>query len=84
MGASGVVTAVERSGPAVADLARNTEGLAQVEVVRAAVGPGLVARRLGRPDLVVLDPARSGAGREVVEALCAPRPRPPSHGLRVV
>ncbi len=76
VGASGVVTAVERSGPAVADLVRNTEGLGQVEVVRAAVGPGLVARRLGRPDLVVLDPARSGAGREVVEALCALDPAP--------
>ncbi len=76
VGPAGVVTAVERSGPAVTDLVRNTGGLAQVEVVRAGVGPGLVARGLGRPDLVVLDPARSGAGRDVVAALCALDPAP--------
>jgi len=76
VGPTGVVTAVERSGPAVADLARNTEGMGQVEVVRGDVRPGLVARRLGRPDLVVLDPARAGAGREVLEALCGLDPAP--------
>jgi len=76
VGPTGVVTAVERSGPAVADLIRNTEGMRQVEVVRGDVRPGLVARRLGRPDLVVLDPARAGAGREVVEALCGLDPAP--------
>ena len=76
VGATGVVCAVERSGPAVADLKRNTSGLAQVEVVRADVSPGLVARRLGRPDLVVLDPARSGAGREVMAALIGLDPAP--------
>ena len=70
------VTAVERSGPAVADLRRNAAGLAQVEVVRAEVAPGLVARRLGRPDLVVLDPARAGAGRAVMAALCGLDPPP--------
>lgn len=76
VGPTGVVTAVERSGPAVADLAHNTAGMPQVEVVRGDVRPGLVARRLGRPDLVVLDPARAGAGREVLEALCALDPAP--------
>ncbi len=60
---AGTVVAVERSGPAVADLKRNAAGLRQVEVMRADVTPALVARRLGRPDLVVLDPARAGAGR---------------------
>ena len=77
VGPAGVVTAVERSGPAVGDLTRNTAGMAQVEVVRGDVRPGLVARRLGRPELVVLDPARAGAGRDVVAALCglAPAPR---------
>jgi tRNA/tmRNA/rRNA uracil-C5-methylase (TrmA/RlmC/RlmD family) len=29
----------------------------------------------GRPDIVVLDPPRVGAGRAVVEALCAASPR---------
>jgi tRNA/tmRNA/rRNA uracil-C5-methylase (TrmA/RlmC/RlmD family) len=76
VGPTGVVTAVERSGPAVADLKRNTAGLSQVEVIRADVRPRLVATRLGRPDLVVLDPARSGAGREVLEALCGLEPAP--------
>jgi tRNA/tmRNA/rRNA uracil-C5-methylase (TrmA/RlmC/RlmD family) len=76
VGPTGVVTAVERSGPAVADLTRNTAGLAHVEVVRGDVRPALIARRLGRPDLVVLDPARAGAGREVLEALCGLDPAP--------
>ena len=76
VGPTGVVVAVERSGPAVGDLTRNTQGMGQVEVVRGDVRPGLVARRLGRPELVVLDPARAGAGREVVGALCALDPAP--------
>jgi tRNA/tmRNA/rRNA uracil-C5-methylase (TrmA/RlmC/RlmD family) len=76
VGPTGVVTAVERSGPAVSDLVANTAGMDQVEVVRGEVRPALVARRLGRPDLVVLDPARSGAGREVLEALCGLDPAP--------
>ena len=76
VGHTGVVVAVERSGPAVADLRRNTSGLAQVEIVRSDVSPALVSRRLGRPDLVVLDPARPGAGRPVMEALTALDPPP--------
>jgi len=61
VGPTGVVTAVERSGPAVADLTATPPG-SPVEVVRGDVRPALIARRLGRPDLVVLDPARAGAG----------------------
>jgi tRNA/tmRNA/rRNA uracil-C5-methylase (TrmA/RlmC/RlmD family) len=76
VGPKGVVVAVERSGPAVADLKRNTTGLGQVEVLRSDVTPALVARRLGRPDLVVLDPARPGAGRQVMAALVALEPPP--------
>jgi tRNA/tmRNA/rRNA uracil-C5-methylase (TrmA/RlmC/RlmD family) len=76
VGVTGVVVAVERSGPAVADLKRNTTGLGQVEVLRSDVTPALVARRLGRPDLVVLDPARAGAGRHVMAALVALQPPP--------
>ena len=33
--------------------------------------PRLAASGIGRPDLVVLDPAREGAGTEVVRALSA-------------
>ena len=76
VGPKGVVVAVERSGPAVADLKRNSTGLGQVEVLKSDVTPALVARRLGRPDLVVLDPARAGAGRQVMAALVALEPPP--------
>jgi len=76
VGPSGSVVAVERSGPAVTCLSRNTSGLAGVEVVRAAVTPAVVGRRLGRPDLVVLDPARAGAGRDVMGALVGLDPPP--------
>ena len=76
VGPKGVVVAVERSGPAVAYLKRNSTGLAQVEVLRSDVTPVLVGRRLGRPDLVVLDPARAGAGRQVMAALVGLEPPP--------
>ncbi len=75
VGPTGSVVAVERSGPAVGDLGRNTAGLDGVEVVRAGVTPSVVAR-LGRPDLVVLDPARAGAGRDVMGALVGLDPPP--------
>jgi tRNA/tmRNA/rRNA uracil-C5-methylase (TrmA/RlmC/RlmD family) len=76
VGPAGTVVAVERSGPAVADLKRNAAGLRQVEIVRADVTPALVSGRLGNPDLVVLDPARAGAGRAVLGALVALDPAP--------
>ena len=75
VGPSGSVVAVERSGPAVADLARNTAGLTGVEVVRAGVTASVVDR-LGSPDIVVLDPARAGAGRDVMTALVGLDPPP--------
>ena len=65
-----------RSKRAVADLTHNVAGLDHVEVVRAGVSPRLVADGLGRPDLVVLDPARAGAGAEVLDALCGLDPAP--------
>ncbi len=76
VGPTGSVTAVERSAAACADLRRNAAGLGQVEVVRGAVTGAVVARRLGRPDLVVLDPPRAGAGRPVIEALAGLDPAP--------
>ncbi len=69
VGPDGSVVAVERSGAAVADLLGNTAAWPNVEVVRAGVGPGLVAERLRRADVVVLDPARPGAGTAVMAAL---------------
>ena len=76
VGPKGSVVAVERSGRACADALRNAEDLHQVEIVRADVDPGLLSGGLGRPDLVVLDPARQGAGRAVMEALVSLRPPP--------
>jgi tRNA/tmRNA/rRNA uracil-C5-methylase (TrmA/RlmC/RlmD family) len=76
VGPGGSVTGVERSGRACADAARNSEGQAQVTVVRSDVTAELVATRVGAVDLVVLDPAREGAGRAVMEALAARRPAP--------
>jgi tRNA/tmRNA/rRNA uracil-C5-methylase (TrmA/RlmC/RlmD family) len=75
VGPAGSVTAVERSAAACADLRRNAAGLGQVEVVRSAVTVAVVSR-LNRPDLVVLDPPRAGAGRPVVEALARLEPAP--------
>jgi tRNA/tmRNA/rRNA uracil-C5-methylase (TrmA/RlmC/RlmD family) len=76
VGPRGSVVAVERSGRACADAVRNAEGLHQVTVLRAGVHPDLVAGDLGAPDLVVLDPAREGAGRAVMGALVSLRPAP--------
>jgi tRNA/tmRNA/rRNA uracil-C5-methylase (TrmA/RlmC/RlmD family) len=76
VGSRGSVVAVERSGRACADAARNAEDLHHVEIVRSEVDADLVADGLGGPDLVVLDPAREGAGRAVTEALVSLRPPP--------
>ncbi len=76
VGPRGSVVAVERSGRACADAVRNAADLHQVSVVRSDVDPGLVADGLGKPDLVVLDPARQGAGRAVMEALVSLDPVP--------
>ncbi len=77
VGVGGSVLAVERDRWACADAARNTADQPQVKVRKAAVTPGLVAAELDGVDLVVLDPAREGAGRLVMIALAglAPGPR---------
>ena len=74
VGATGSVVAVESDARACADAARNTADLPQVRIRTAPVEPGTF-RRLPRPDLVVLDPPRAGAGIEVTRALAALRPR---------
>jgi tRNA/tmRNA/rRNA uracil-C5-methylase (TrmA/RlmC/RlmD family) len=77
VGATGAVVAIERSGRACADASHNTEGQPNVTITRADVTAELVASgRLGPPDLVVLDPAREGAGLGVMGALAELRPRP--------
>ncbi|MGE5720619.1 MAG: class I SAM-dependent RNA methyltransferase, partial [Nocardioidaceae bacterium] len=75
-GRSGRVVAVESDVTAVEDAARNLAGLPQVEVatgrVERALREGVVGQRC---DVVVLDPPRVGAKREVVEAVVALAPR---------
>ena len=75
VGRRGSVVSVERSSRACADAVRNASGLHHVEIVRSAVDARAIAD-LGRPDLVVLDPARQGAGRGVMAALAALEPPP--------
>ena len=69
VGPTGSVVAVERDRQACADLEHNGHGLPQLRVVQDSVRPALVAEGIGRPSLVVLDPAREGVGKGVMAAL---------------
>ncbi len=68
------VLAVEGDARACADAARNTADLPGVRIRTATVDADGV-RRIGAPDLVVLDPPRAGAGIATTRALAALRPR---------
>jgi tRNA/tmRNA/rRNA uracil-C5-methylase (TrmA/RlmC/RlmD family) len=65
----GRVTCVESDPVAVADARHNVARLPGVRVERGRVDHVLRRTHLGRADLVVLDPPRSGAGRRVVDLL---------------
>jgi tRNA/tmRNA/rRNA uracil-C5-methylase (TrmA/RlmC/RlmD family) len=69
VGPEGSVLAVERDRRACADARHNGAGLASLRVLEAAVTAELVDDEIGRPELVVLDPAREGAGTDVMRAL---------------
>jgi tRNA/tmRNA/rRNA uracil-C5-methylase (TrmA/RlmC/RlmD family) len=72
---TGRITAVE-SDPGSAAAARHClRDLTTVTVVTSDVERALANPRWRAVDLVVLDPPRSGAGRGVVEAIMARRPR---------
>lgn len=79
VGPSGRVVGIESSRQAVADAAGNLADLPWAEVRRGRVDAGLLAAlvdELGaRPDLVVLDPPRAGAGAEATRALVQMGPR---------
>jgi len=75
VGEGGSVVAVERHGRACADAARNTAGMHQVKVVRSDITASVVSG-LDRPDVVVLDPSRQGAGQAVMGAVAALDPAP--------
>ena len=74
VGPAGSVLAVEADPRACADAARNTADLPQVRIRTAPVDAAAV-RRIGAPDLVVLDPPRAGAGIATTRALAGLRPR---------
>lgn len=78
VGADGSVLAIEGNRRAAADAAHNLADLPHVRVRRAGVDAGLLRRlppaELAR-GLVILDPPRSGAGRDVVTALARTRAR---------
>ena len=76
VGTDGHVVAIERSGRACADLDDNAAAFDQVDIVRADVTPEVISQVLAATDLVVLDPARTGAGIRVMEALAGLDPPP--------
>jgi tRNA/tmRNA/rRNA uracil-C5-methylase (TrmA/RlmC/RlmD family) len=71
VGPEGTVLAVERDRRACADARRNGAGLPHLIVEEAEVTSELVATGIGRPSVVILDPAREGAGIAVTRALSA-------------
>lgn len=69
------VTTVESDGAASAHAAANLADLPRARAVEARVDAFLADRQQERPGAtVLLDPPRSGAGREIVEAIVAARP----------
>ncbi len=85
VGASGQVTALEGGRRAAALAVENLSDLPQVSVRQRTVSAAAISEVVrgsstgatggGEVDLVVVDPPRTGAGREVVEAIVAARPR---------
>jgi tRNA/tmRNA/rRNA uracil-C5-methylase (TrmA/RlmC/RlmD family) len=67
VGKQGQVIGVEVSREAAADAEANLAELPQARVIRARVAPSVI----DDADVVVLDPPRSGAGRDVMGAILA-------------
>ncbi|HEX6447349.1 MAG TPA: TRAM domain-containing protein [Streptosporangiales bacterium] len=75
LGPGGRVTSVESDRVAVEDARTNLSDAPTVRLYRGEVAAVLRRLRLRRADLVVLDPPRRGAGREVVDLLSRIRVR---------
>jgi tRNA/tmRNA/rRNA uracil-C5-methylase (TrmA/RlmC/RlmD family) len=73
VGAAGDVVAVESDRRAASDARRSLHDLPQVRFTPGTVANAL--RRIETADVVVLDPPRSGAGREVVSGIARLAPR---------
>jgi tRNA/tmRNA/rRNA uracil-C5-methylase (TrmA/RlmC/RlmD family) len=75
LGPDGRVTIVESDPAGVAAARRNLADLPQVRVTAGDVATVLANPRWRAVDIVVLDPPRAGAGRDVVAAIVARQPR---------
>ncbi|MEO6702219.1 MAG: TRAM domain-containing protein [Jatrophihabitantaceae bacterium] len=77
VGSTGRVIAVEGDRAASRAATANLADLGQVSVRQAALSAGLVGSLVAelRPDVVVLDPPRTGAGGQLISAILAGRPR---------
>ncbi|MFC7482857.1 class I SAM-dependent RNA methyltransferase [Luedemannella flava] len=75
LGVTGRLTVVESDARAVAVGRQALDDLWTVRFVHAPVERALRDRRWTSVDLVVLDPPRAGAGRQVVDAIVARSPR---------
>jgi tRNA/tmRNA/rRNA uracil-C5-methylase (TrmA/RlmC/RlmD family) len=69
VGQMGSVLAIERDRRACADAEHNGKVRPQLRVKKASITPNLVTKGIGTPNLIVLDPAREGAGKAVMAAL---------------
>ena len=75
LGPTGQIDAVEVSVQACSDARRNLHDLPSVRIHQSAVDSWLAANEDLRPNIVVLDPPRGGAGKRVIESILALRPR---------
>ncbi len=75
VGVGGRIDVVEAEATACLDAAVNLADLPWATVHRSAALRYLRHSGLRRADIIVLDPPRTGAGREVSRRLCALRPR---------
>lgn len=75
VGPTGNVLGVESAAQAVQDATENLRELPWAQVRRGRVDVATLAGLAAEPDLIVLDPPRAGAGRDVLAALLALAPR---------
>ncbi len=69
-GPGGEVIGIERDHRACIDARHNTADLPQVSIIEHSVTAKILTSLGGPPAVAVLDPAREGAGRQVMSALC--------------